>query len=579
MENILWEKISCKYILKQIFSYLKVIKALKIIKPSEKIRARLDISLYHYQQYNFFVSLKKVKIERIEDILESPTLKIFPEDTKNELILKYIKVKKLFCNEHLYLNIDDKNIISLLKKLGEKHNNTSFKYIIGNIEEKRINEDLEKNYHNNISKIIEMDKNNVDKILFDFNHFFHNSILNEYCLNVKYLFINVNANSKYDISLFKNLEYLSIQPSKKSNLYEIKIILSETQFKKIKTLKIIEPEFDCNPIKRLFFETANNDSKYFENLNELYVKEKLINTIKLFPTNLQKLNISYDFRDYPHNFIYARNSINKICHKYSSLISLNVFFYNTQEYYCYNNTQMNPQIPKLIFDSVYIENFSLNFLDGNYYEKYLHFIFKKCKNQKSKFQIKNINNNNPFIIFESLFDKIEHFEFFFYNNYALNIEKDNSISTLNYIKINEDKGFLKLPMNDFSSLQLLHLNNIQSYPAFPLFLQDSAIKFENLEYLKIYPREIQIIYAIINNFANIPNLRFLCIYHKYFSDSVFPYERLIISKCELLKKLDILIIDTSNNAILKKAIQYYSIYPELKKTTIRFCHFIENLKK
>ena len=134
-------------------------------------------------------------------------------------------------------------------------------------------------------------------------------------------------------------------------------------------------------------------------------------------------------------------------------------------------------------------------------------------------------------------------------------------------------------MNDFSSLQLLHLNNIQSYPAFPLFLQDSAIKFENLEYLKIYPREIQIIYAIINNFANIPNLRFLCIYHKYFSDSVFPYERLIISKCELLKKLDILIIDTSNNAILKKAIQYYSIYPELKKTTIRFCHFIENLKK
>ena len=58
MENNLWEKISCKYILKKIFSCLKVTKALKIIKLSEKIKTRLDISLFHYQYYYHFVLFK-----------------------------------------------------------------------------------------------------------------------------------------------------------------------------------------------------------------------------------------------------------------------------------------------------------------------------------------------------------------------------------------------------------------------------------------------------------------------------------------------------------------------------------------
>ena len=93
MENKLWKNISCKYILKQLFSFLKVTKALKIIKSSEKIKARLDISLFHYQYCSFFVLFKKEKIERIEDILESSYLKIFPDDKKYELILKFIEAK------------------------------------------------------------------------------------------------------------------------------------------------------------------------------------------------------------------------------------------------------------------------------------------------------------------------------------------------------------------------------------------------------------------------------------------------------------------------------------------------------
>ena len=137
MENNLWENIKSKYILKNIFSYLKVTKALKIIKPSEKIKARIDISLFHYKYCCFYVIFKKEKIEKIEDILESPNLKIFPDDTKYELIFKFIEAKKLFRDEYLYLNIDDKNIISLLSILNKNQINTSFNYIIGNIEEKK----------------------------------------------------------------------------------------------------------------------------------------------------------------------------------------------------------------------------------------------------------------------------------------------------------------------------------------------------------------------------------------------------------------------------------------------------------
>ena len=337
MENKLWKNISCKYILKQLFSFLKVIKALKIIKSSEKIKARLDISLFHYQYCSFFVLFKKEKIERIEDILESSYLKIFPDDKKYELILKFIEAKKLFSNEYLYLNIDDKNIISLLIKLNEKQNNKSFNYIIGNIEEKIINKDIERDYHNNITNIIQLNKNNVEKILFDYNFFFDilNIPKNINYLNVKHLFINItNSGALYNISLFENLEYLSIKSSIKSRIEKkIKVILSEIQYKKIKTLKIIEPNKEFNEIQDLIFETSNADSKYFENLKELYTEEELINQIKLNPRNLQKLNILFNFRNINYSLDYIPNSIIHIFQKYSSLNNLNIFLNDIKRFY------------------------------------------------------------------------------------------------------------------------------------------------------------------------------------------------------------------------------------------------------
>ena len=78
----LWEEISSKYILKEIFSYLKLQKSLEIIKINKKLRNIYDISLFHYQSYYFFTLFKNVKIETISDILESSYIDIFPEDVK-----------------------------------------------------------------------------------------------------------------------------------------------------------------------------------------------------------------------------------------------------------------------------------------------------------------------------------------------------------------------------------------------------------------------------------------------------------------------------------------------------------------
>ena len=75
-----------------------------------------------------------------------------------------------------------------------------------------------------------------------------------------------------------------------------------------------------------------------------------------------------------------------------------------------------------------------------------------------------------------------------------------------------------------------------------------------------------------------PNLRVLTINNGYFYDSGFNYHKVIISKCELLKKLDILIIGGLEYSVLKRAYQYYSLYPELKNTNIRFCFLSEIFK-
>ena len=591
MDSInLREKVSCKYILKKIFSLIKVTKALNIIKINKEIKEKLDISLFHYQYYYFFILFKTEKIETIDNMIDSPYLKKFPENVKNELIIKYIEAKKLFKNDYIYLNMENNNHISLIQKLKEKE---VFNYIIGNIEERNYYkiENVEKDYYNAL-KIIRMDKNNIEKILFDYNFFFDRDNNNISTMelnyqNIKYLYINLNNfdGKEYDISLFNNLEYLSMSlNSNNENIVkkEIKIIISEEQYKNIKTLKIIESKEVYYLIKNIIFETEKKAKKnFFENIKELHVREKLLNKINFTPKKLQILNIVYDYRDNLYTIDYIQNSLLEIKKKYSLLNDFNISFYYREN----QSNSLNDLIKEI---SDYIFNIipdieKLNFYELYYYiywEKYSeHFkcYFKKIPNKKSKYIFKGFNI--PFNSIASHLDKIEEIDLT--GNYdsilLLPNKEKNFISSLTKIRIKYYRNnniTLYLPIKSFSSLKALDLDidNIYLYNNFPLFTE-STIKFYNLEYLSLNTETIGIINGLISNFDNIPNLRFLSIISKYICYTVFPYLKDIINKSKLLKKLYTLIIDDINDFILKDVNEYYSVFPELKKTNIKFCAF------
>ena len=590
MSNNLWQNISCKYILKKVFSYIKVPRSLEIIKANKEIQDKLEISLYHYQYYYFFTLFKTEKIESINDILYSPYLKIFPENIKYELILKLIEVKKLFKNDYIYLDINDKNIIPLIKKVEEKKN---INYIIVNIEEHKYKSDDIIKYHDNISYNIKMYKINTNKILFDYDYFqnINNKSLSQ---NVIYLNINLDefSGNTYDISLFDNLEYLSLS-LKAYNKYmleeKIKIILSENQYKNIKTLKIIELNDVYYTIKNIVFETIKkNENNIFENLKELHINEKLINKIKFNPENLQKLNIVYDYRDYLYTIDIIENSIIDIIENYLPLTNLNIsFFYKKNE----SNSlhELIEETSTLIFNSfLNLDNLSFDFWDlheSASYQRYFEYFkcsIKKIQNRKSKYKFKAEHIIPDFI--ESYLDKIEEIEFsgFRERKNFFAIEENNSISSITKMRINYTLNtFNTFKIQSFSSLNILSLEieNIILHKDFPLFSGNSLIKFNNLEYILLNTETIDIIINLTNNFDNIPNLRFLSLISKYICSTVFPYDREIINKCVKLRKLHTLIINDTINSNINKANIYYKKYPELKNTNIRFCVFSNNLMK
>ena len=578
MNNNILKKINCGCVIKKIFSYIKVERSLKIIKPNKEIQNKIDISLFHYQYYYFFLLFKTEKIETIYDIIYSPYLKLFPKYIKYNLILKFIESRKLFKNDYIYLNINDENILSLIQKLNEKEN---INYIIGNIEEVKYDIFNKGNYHDKISWIIRSDENNINKILFDYDYFPNNkSSKNMIYKNIKYMNINLHfSGNTYDVSLFDNLEYLSLSlRTYNKYIYEgkIKIIISENQYKNIKTLKIIELKSVYYTIKNIIFTNEkNNENNFFENLKELYINEKLINKIKFNPKNLQKLHIIYDYRDFLYTIDYIENSINNIIEKYLFLTNLNISFYYKGENESNSIYELINEICTFFFNSMPdIENLSLNF----YLNEYETCFIKKIRNTKLKFKFKGKFFPN---FIESHLDKIEEIELSGYNKkYNLNIEENNAISSITKIRI------LNAPLNiltiqSFSSLKVLSLNieNIILFKEFPLFSLDSTIKFYNLEYLLLNTETIDIIAKVTNNFDNIQNLRFLCIICKYICSTVFPYHRDIIKKCNKLRRLNTLIIHNSILNEVNLVNIYYSEYPELKNTNIRFCVLSDNLSK
>ena len=195
-------------------------------------------------------------------------------------------------------------------------------------------------------------------------------------------------------------------------------------------------------------------------------------------------------------------------------------------------------------------------------------------------------------VFEPLFTNIEEFELlisypnYFHNiknNTILSIDENNSISKIDKLKIkfvdSSYSDLIYIPIKSFSSLNCLKLelyNNNNLKINFPLF-DNSLIKFDNLEYLHI---DINIfsLEAIIENIKNFPNLKYLAIINKIIFQTVYPYKKIIISKCILLKKLRTLIANDHGlvDSELFYVNKYYDIYPELKKTNIKFCNLSDS---
>jgi len=602
-KNSLWEKVSCKYILKKIFSLIKVPKALNLIKKNKEIKERLDITLYHYQYYYFFILFKDEKIETIDNIINSPYLKIFPENVKYELIIKYIEAKKLFKNDYIYLNINDNNM-PLIQKFKEKE---YFNYIIGNFEEQKYDILKKTNCHDNIQKMIEMDINNIDKILFDYNFFFDKNnklIKNINWQNIKYINLDEFNGNAYDISPFNNLEYLSLSLNPLNEniaINKIKIIISENQYKNIKTLKIKQTKIIHYYIKNIIFETKNSkEKKCFENLKELQTKEKLLNQIELNPKNLQKLNIIYDYQDKLYKIEDIKNSLHDVIQKYPLLTDLNISFYYMYNYddEWYSMKDLTKEISYFLLNLIDgFENFSLKFYDTYFdssevIEKNFNCLFKKIPNRKSKFIFKQYYieyYNIEYDMIEPYLDKIEELDlsqivYYTYDksNCNLAIEEDSSKSSITKIRIKSfsDKN-LYIPIKSFTSLNVLDLEikKINFYIDFPLFSSGSSIIFNNLEYILLKTEVTDLIYKLINNFNKIPNLRFLSLIKNNICNIIFQYHKDIFIKFKSLKRLHTLIMDNKSDSILQEAKDYYSFYPELKNTNIRFCAFSDNLLK
>ena len=604
MDNGTWENISCKYILKLIFSYLKVNKALNVIKLNNKMRNILDISLSHYKYYYFCSLYKTVKIETFNDILSSPYFEYFPENVRYEQALKYIEKRKLFKNEHIYLNIDAQSNLTFMKYLEENQIKKCLNFIIGNIEEKewlqwnKWNKKMEwdefvhKNYNDSIHEFCSKEKIDINnQILFDYNFFSSFDSIkdkNIYKNIVKYLHIYINKHplETYNISSFENLEYLSI----KIDLFKIiaynnpnismNIIITENQMKNIKTLKIIQSKRQYFPITDIIFETQIHQRKnFFENLEELHIKESLLNKIQFNSKKLKKLDLIYDFRDKSYSIDYFENSIVDLLDKYSNMTNFNISIYFV------NDNDASSAFIQEIFNIVWplienIENFSLNFWDLNSrilsYRAKLRLGIKILPNRKFAL----IGNDLSANVYENHFDKIEQIDLSFKSRKEqcnLYLEENDSISVLKKISINQGiEDTLYIPIKSYSSLNSLEIKieKINFVKDFPLFSKDYSVAFNNLEYVALNTETIDVITSFTNKYSCVPNLRFLSITSKIICNTVFSYHREIISKIVLLKKLLTLIIkdDESIESNLKNVEKYYTIYPELKNSNIKFSY-------
>ena len=587
MEDNIIGKISSKYIIKLIFSHIKVRKSLQIIKLNKNLMDRIDIKLSHYQLYNLFSLFNQFKLNNIDDILDFPYLHLFPDDVICEAIYRYMKKEKLLQN-YYYINIYDDKKISMIKKLIEKYKN-EFKFIIGDIRSLKCYYIYGRVlYRDIVIKRISIDAIPIESILL--NYLPLRDEINNYISidfsKVKYL--NLDYSSECELSSFNNLEYLLISRSTCS-----KLNLSENQYKNIKVLDMSKLLYKSPFENKNAF---NSKEKKFQNLKELYIRENLLNNINFAQEKLKKLSILFDYRYFAYEIDYIKNYLNNIIKQYTSLDELKI-----EIFYCDNNliNYYNSFIEKMsdyyfnLIHNLSDISFKFYYLDSNDINKYeienitiSELLIKNIKNKKGKFMIKGKNVKTS--LFEPYFNKIEEIELLQSYESSLSllpsvkkvllIEEVNSLSDitkLNLKFVNSCNKLEYIPIKSFSSLKYLKLEIFDKNLTinFPLF-NNSLIKYDNLEYLSIDFGNVPLDNSIFENLTNIPNLKYLSIINKKIFQTNYPYRKVIISKCVFLKKLYTLIANGHGlaNSELFYADKYYDDYPELKKTNIKFCY-------
>ena len=560
------------------------------MKPHKKLREILKIYEYHYQLYSILILFKHINLETISDILNNDYMKLLIDNKNNnkyEIITKLIEKKKLYLNKIFELDINDPlteyiiknkkitnyliNIQSSLFKI-----NYNLKEII--IEPK--NNIKDKDYINELDII----KNNIEKIIFNLNidskKLIKTRIIkSKFLENIIHLSINLNLNEKeplIDLSFFNNLESLSI-----TSVNEIKLYLSKNQYNKIKILK-------------LFYDF--HDENKFENLEELYTYFYNIGRINFKSTTLKKIHLIITYLDYFFQYddlSMKINSVTNILLSYISLTDINL------EYKIKGHYSTSIDILKSFklndnFINLYnsIDNLKYYNLTGKifYYDATLkkdttfsfNYYFEYIEDKKLFFEINdnNINYQNyPNIILGEYLFNIE--EITLKNSQdklKLSIE-ENNLSNITKIRIDGGNSeIIYIPIKSYASLIVLDLKikDINFVKAFPLFEKNSNFMFPNLEHIELHTYKIQIIENLIENISNAPKLRFLSVVN---NNMLFDYQKKIISKCFLLNKLHTLIVGvfTDNNFDNFKLYnineKYYNIYPELKKTSIKFGYF------
>ena len=318
-----FDKISSKYILKEIFSYIQLNKSLNIIKKSQKLQKVLDISLFTYQNIFLFNKLK-INYDTLDyDKLFSFMTDEFKIKIDKNLFIKMIEEKKakeaimpinnlsINKNQELKISQIDINWISDINII-----KLDLSGVFSNVNEQiTIPSGL---FHN--LKILNVNNNFLTpvSIIIPLIELY----ITKYNNNNKFLFINDLNKSEINLN---NLETLNIHTYSKKNLVnEIKEENCDIIFniKKIKYLDLhISSNCDNSFIEKYFnlnlsdiIETKPLDKKRKTFLDLINKKEKYFKNISM--NNLTHINISYLSQFYQRVFIMetTNNGLRKYCY-------------------------------------------------------------------------------------------------------------------------------------------------------------------------------------------------------------------------------------------------------------------------